>query len=146
MKCAYHPDRDAVAVCVSCGAGLCPDCRNREDGKYYCDECVKTHEPLRVSPEKAGRGFNVWAVFAWVMTMVGLWPGLEFLAIGGLILGFVALGDIRSRGYTQSGRPYAFAAIGIAGASLVFKFGLFFYYLYHGLELSSWLNPFKYVQ
>ena len=40
MKCTYHPDRDAVAMCVSCGAGLCPDCRNREEGKYYCDECL----------------------------------------------------------------------------------------------------------
>lgn len=145
MKCVDHPDRDAVVMCVSCGAGLCPDCRKREGGKYYCAECLETHEPMRVPPEGRAGGLNAWAVSAWVMTMVGLWPGLEFLAIGGLILGFVALGDIRARGYTQSGMPYAYAAIGIAGASLVVKFGLLFYYLYHGLELSPWLNPFKYV-
>ena len=26
MKCFYHPDRDAVALCKSCGRGLCLDC------------------------------------------------------------------------------------------------------------------------
>jgi len=26
MKCFYHPDRDAVAICKSCNRGLCPDC------------------------------------------------------------------------------------------------------------------------
>lgn len=26
MKCFYHPDRDAVAMCKSCNRGLCPTC------------------------------------------------------------------------------------------------------------------------
>jgi len=26
MKCFYHPDRDAVALCKSCNRGLCRDC------------------------------------------------------------------------------------------------------------------------
>jgi uncharacterized membrane protein YfcA len=26
MKCFYHSDRDAVALCKSCNRGLCPDC------------------------------------------------------------------------------------------------------------------------
>ena len=26
MKCFYHPARDAVALCKSCGRGLCLDC------------------------------------------------------------------------------------------------------------------------
>ena len=26
MKCFYHPDRDAVALCKSCSRGLCSDC------------------------------------------------------------------------------------------------------------------------
>ncbi len=146
MKCAYHDDREAVAVCVSCGAGLCPDCRTREGGKYYCDECAKTHEPIRVWPERAGGGLNVWSVCAWVLAMVGLWPGLEFLAIAGLVLGFVALGDIKARGYTQTGRAYAIAAVVIALTGLVVKFGLMFYSLYDVFQMSPWLNPFRYVQ
>ncbi len=146
MKCINHPDKDAVAVCVACGAGLCADCRNVVRGASYCDECLKTHEPMRLAPGGRTQDLNVWAVVAWVMVMVGLWPGLDFLAVGGLILGFVALGDIAARGYTQGGRAYARAAIVIAALSLAVKFALLFYYLAKGIELSPWLNPFKYVQ
>lgn len=146
MKCVYHEDKDAVAMCVACGAGLCADCRNIVRGASYCKECAKSHAPMRVFPGKAGAGLNIWAVVAWVLAMMGLWPGLEFVAIGGLILGFVALGDIRARGYSQTGRAYAFAAIVIAGGGLAVKFALMFYTLSQGLALSPWLDPFKYMQ
>jgi len=26
MRCFYHPDREAVGSCKSCGKGLCPEC------------------------------------------------------------------------------------------------------------------------
>ncbi len=147
MKCAYHPEKDAVAVCVACGTGLCLDCRKKErGGSVYCEECLKTHEPPSVFPGREGRGVNVWAVAAWVMTMVGLWPGFEFISIGGVILGFVALGDIRARSFTQTGRSYAYAAIILGGISLLAKFFLFAYLLNQGMKLSPWLNPFKFVQ
>lgn len=145
MKCAYHPDKDAVAVCVACGTGLCADCRKKERGATYCEECLKTHEPMSVFPGREGRGINAWAVTAWVMTMIGLWPGFEFITVGGVILGFVALGDIRARGYTQTGGSYAYAAVILGVISLVAKFALALYLIKHGLEFSLWLNPFKFV-
>lgn len=38
MKCYKHPDRDAIAVCVVCGRGVCEDCATRIGGKFYCKE------------------------------------------------------------------------------------------------------------
>jgi hypothetical protein len=26
MRCFYHPEKDAVALCKSCGKGVCPEC------------------------------------------------------------------------------------------------------------------------
>jgi len=145
MKCAYHPDKDAVGLCVSCGAGLCADCRNVVKGAAYCEDCQKTHEPPRVFPGREGRGLNVWSVISLLLVLAGLWPRFEYLSVVGLVLGLVALGDIRSRGYTQTGRLYCLVAIGVAVVSLLVKYGLFFYSLKHGIEFSPWLNPFKYV-
>lgn len=145
MKCLNHPEKDAVAVCVACGSGLCPDCRKVVRGAAYCEDCEAARAPMRIYPGREGHGVNVWAVLAWMLAVVGWWPGLEFVAIAAVILGFVSLYDIRVRSYSQTGRSYALAAIGCAGILLVVKIGFFFYYLAHGLEMSPWLNPFRYV-
>lgn len=42
MKCYYHPDRDAVGVCVKCGKAVCAEDSVIIDGKLYCKECGKT--------------------------------------------------------------------------------------------------------
>ena len=62
---------------------------------------------MRVYPGGAGNGLNVWSVIAWALAVVGWWPGLEFVSIGGIVLGFVALGDMKLRNIEQSGRTYA---------------------------------------
>jgi hypothetical protein len=36
MKCAYHPDRDAVGACVNCGKLVCSECRTILGEKIYC--------------------------------------------------------------------------------------------------------------
>ncbi|HEX3014250.1 MAG TPA: hypothetical protein VHO92_08265 [Methanobacterium sp.] len=40
MRCSEHTEKEAVAVCVSCGRGLCEDCRLQLAGKNYCQECA----------------------------------------------------------------------------------------------------------
>jgi FtsH-binding integral membrane protein len=40
MKCATHPDIDAVGVCVNCGRAVCPACRTVVGGKTYCPACA----------------------------------------------------------------------------------------------------------
>lgn len=40
MKCDKHNDKEAIAACVSCGNGVCEDCRLQLAGKNYCQECA----------------------------------------------------------------------------------------------------------
>jgi hypothetical protein len=42
MNCHIHTDRDAVAMCKSCGKGLCSECANVYT-KPSCDACVKQY-------------------------------------------------------------------------------------------------------
>jgi len=41
MKCAYHPENDAVGACVSCGRLVCSECRTTLGGKIYCKPCAE---------------------------------------------------------------------------------------------------------
>jgi hypothetical protein len=40
VKCDQHHEKEAVAVCVSCGTGVCEDCRLLLAGKNYCQHCA----------------------------------------------------------------------------------------------------------
>jgi hypothetical protein len=40
MQCAYHPDREPVGACVSCGKLICADCKATLGGKIYCTPCA----------------------------------------------------------------------------------------------------------
>ena len=44
-NCAYHPDRDAVGACVSCGRLICLECKTVLAGKTYCNPCVDKQFP-----------------------------------------------------------------------------------------------------
>jgi len=44
MKCWAHPEVDAVAICVSCGKGLCRDCSIVITGNNYCKACVESEK------------------------------------------------------------------------------------------------------
>ena len=41
MKCYNHHDRDAFAVCTSCGKGLCLECIKEVKGKVLCKDNKK---------------------------------------------------------------------------------------------------------
>ena len=41
MKCYNHHDRDAFAICTSCGKGLCLECINEKKGKVVCKDSKK---------------------------------------------------------------------------------------------------------
>jgi len=42
MKCFNHPKEDAVAVCRTCGKGVCRECTVIVAGDSYCKTCVET--------------------------------------------------------------------------------------------------------
>jgi len=43
MKCAYHPEREAVGTCVNCGKNVCRYCRSYWNGQIYCPRCFPVH-------------------------------------------------------------------------------------------------------
>ena len=49
MYCKNHPEKEAVGICVYCGAPFCSDCLVDVNGKKYCKE----HNAVR--PEVAPR-------------------------------------------------------------------------------------------
>lgn len=39
-RCANHPDRPAVAVCVTCHKPVCAECSTRWEGMHHCVSCL----------------------------------------------------------------------------------------------------------
>lgn len=84
MACKFHPDRESVAMCVTCGAELCEDCRKvAADGKSYCPEHLpqEVEMPPRAAPEGApaagtgteSTGLAAACYFSWIV------PPLSFI-------------------------------------------------------------------
>lgn len=40
MKCAVHPEIDAVGYCRNCGKALCSQCAREVRGALYCESCL----------------------------------------------------------------------------------------------------------
>ncbi len=40
MNCYYHPDREVVGMCVSCGKLICAECKVILGEKFYCNPCA----------------------------------------------------------------------------------------------------------
>lgn len=40
MKCANHPEIDAVGVCIGCGKNICEICKVSFRGEIYCKQCT----------------------------------------------------------------------------------------------------------
>jgi len=40
MKCAVHPEADAVGYCRNCGKAMCSQCSREVRGALYCETCL----------------------------------------------------------------------------------------------------------
>lgn len=88
MKCFYHLDRDAVAICKSCSRGICQDCcADVPPGvacKGRCEEEVASLNVLmqrsKTAYQKAGAAYNRNAIAILIMgllfTCFGILPVL----------------------------------------------------------------------
>jgi len=81
MKCAYHPENDAIGVCVNCGKMVCSECRATLGGKIHCKPCAEKALATRPSVSRAQAPG---AVASLVCAIVGYF----FL---GIILGPIAI-------------------------------------------------------
>lgn len=57
FRCANHPDREGVGVCVGCRAVVCVECSTKIDRMNYCTRCLNAASPevqaRRASPLQA---------------------------------------------------------------------------------------------
>ena len=96
MKCYYHPDREAVAVCSVCGKPLCAECAHEYNGKIYCKDCLaKVKEEEAINIGTAGKSSHKEAVekkntskIIFVSIVVAL------IIIGLILLSVVGIGGI----------------------------------------------------
>ena len=51
MKCSYHPEIDAIGVCITCGKGLCTECRVALTGKMHCQSCADQAFSLAIASD-----------------------------------------------------------------------------------------------
>ncbi len=59
MKCAVHPDADAIGYCRNCGKPLCSVCARPIRDVYYCEDCLAgavgiPPTPLASAPYSSG--------------------------------------------------------------------------------------------
>jgi len=86
MKCTYHPDTDAVGVCVNCGRLICAECKTVLGGKNYCKPCAEKLFTSASIPQKAKgaswfkRHLNWTYIFA--LLCVGAVAGIVALSAG----------------------------------------------------------------
>jgi len=75
MKCAYHPEIDAVTTCVSCGKDVCILCKTLVGEQIYCQPCAdaisaKGLAPLRTARGRLILGIVLFAVVAVVIIII----------------------------------------------------------------------------
>ena len=69
MKCAVHPELDAVGYCRNCGKALCPGCSREVRGMIYCESCLAD---MVTQPRVVHQGGGNTAM----ATFLGFIPGL----------------------------------------------------------------------
>ena len=87
MVCGSHSERQAAALCVSCGVGLCGGCVQKSaKGRSVCSpECANfanvTDEAMAMLSSRTQRGTKATAWFCWLLG--GLFAILGLLALVG---------------------------------------------------------------
>ncbi len=85
MKCAIHPQLDAVSTCVDCGKGLCSECTDAYEFPI-CENCNMT----RVGEEKGQITKNI--VITIVFFIIGFYITMDTSIIGAIWIGYMFAG------------------------------------------------------
>lgn len=49
FRCANHPEREGVGICVSCRSTVCVECSTKIDRMNYCMRCLQSAAPDRTA-------------------------------------------------------------------------------------------------
>jgi hypothetical protein len=81
VHCLNHPDRPALAICVSCGKAVCAACSTRWEGMHHCISCLAARR------QAAGQRAAVVRAIAAALLALGAAAGVTWLrAIAGAAL------------------------------------------------------------
>jgi hypothetical protein len=127
MKCAAHPDVDAVGVCVNCGRAVCSACRTMVDGKTYCPACATgVSNVLKRNPTAKPIAGGILGIISGVLGLVlGIifigggattdypWESVDWSVIGlGIALVIFGIAATVGSSFALARKNFTFAAIG----------------------------------
>ncbi len=92
MVCYYHPDRQAVGLCVHCQRGICRECAQVVEDVLACKNHheVEVRESLERARREQSRAHRARANYARNAVLYGL-VGIVFTGYGGLEYRFLGL-------------------------------------------------------
>ena len=109
MKCAYHPEADAVETCANCSMPICSTCVIPIENKTYCQSCIN-EAYVRHTAKPGG--------------ILGIISGIIALFLGMLLTGYALTTGARpewSGGENSgSGTDWVWASYGMALMTLGF--------------------------
>lgn len=162
MKCWTHPKRDAVALCKSCGKGVCQDCLVAFGDNNHCKACLESGRVVAVAPSPeptvaesvpVPKGtpskafFAVGGVGCIINTVAAIWFFFAALArfgqyswIIGYVLLMIGLG-LASVGYLGMRRNYG-SGVGTASFAVAIVVSVLFLFWTVWLTVSY---PFDYL-
>ena len=105
MKCAHHPDAEALRQCRVCGNALCETCAVEIKGNSYCRNCLEARlETGSSRPESTSPAdFRSPRVAGWLSVLPGL--GLVYLGqyLSALTVALIFMGAIHLADRSEMG-------------------------------------------
>src|SRR5690554_2203025 len=89
MQCENHKDREATAICVSCGKPLCDECDTMFQGKHFCGNCG---EEIRGKTSKGNKASGAHEINGFLWFLFSLMPGAGHMYMGLMKRGIMLLG------------------------------------------------------
>ena len=127
MKCATHPDVDAVGVCVNCGRAVCSTCRTVVGGKTYCPACAASvSDVVKRKPTAKPIAGGILGIIAGVLgSVLGViliaggattdyyWESVDWTAVGlGIALVVFGIAAIAGSSFAVARKNYTLSAVG----------------------------------
>jgi hypothetical protein len=82
FRCANHPDREGIGICVNCRATVCVECSTKIDRMNYCIRCLQAATSNRavdvVNPAREAL-LGIPLLFLSLAGTVGVFAALGFL-------------------------------------------------------------------
>jgi len=127
MKCATHPEVEAVGVCVNCGRAVCSRCRTVVGGKTYCPACAtKVSDVMKRRSTAKPIAGGILGIIAGVLgSVLGIifiaggatpefpWQSVDWTAVGlGIALLIFGIAAIAGSSFAVARNNFTLATVG----------------------------------